>query len=295
MKVETMLYGIYPKSEHLRRKIGLWERNSVSGKEICETIGDEKERLYQFFRDSGLTHYTDPLLNWYDIFRPLALSFEGIELGPLTRYLETNTFYRRPIVTSVGGLGADPKDFFELKENPPLPLFNLDSRASLFFPSPHTFYELSNVSDSMDFGTFSKALLKNYEKISGVFNTKRITLFDAIPYGNRKLSFLKDFVSKFTVSLVASGPVNENNFEGIESGLETVIVDPQFIGIAQKHSRVPGVKLVDAHKTSMDDLKKPIDELSSYDRVIITTNDYMDFLPEQIANAKVQLLGKVGE
>jgi len=295
MKVETMLYGIFPKSEHLRRKIGLWERNSLSGKEICQVLADEKERLYDLFKRNSLTYYTDPLLNWYDIFRPVALSLDGIELGPLTRYLETNTFYRRPVVSHVGKIKADPKDFFELKENPPLPLFNLDKNASLFLPSPHTFYELSSVPGNLAFDSFSKAVLENYEKIANIFGTRKITLFDAVPYGRRSLSFLNDFAKKLTLTLVVSGPISEANFLGLNTKIETIAVDPPFMETAQRHSRVPAVKIIDAHRTSMDDVSKYFDSLSTYNHVIVTTNDYLDFLPEQIAIAKVKLMGKVGE
>ncbi|MCW6168998.1 MAG: hypothetical protein LVQ96_03830 [Thermoplasmatales archaeon] len=294
MRIKTMVYGIYPKNENLRKKLSQWERDIISGKEICEAIDSEKRRIYELFQDNGITYYTDPLLNWYDIFRPLALSMEGIELGPLTRYLETNTFYRKPIVESVGGIQADPKDFFELKENPPLPLFNLDKNASLFFPSPYTFFKMSIVPDELDFLKFSRSILDNYAKIARVFGIQKIVLFESVPYGNDDISFLSDFARNFSLTLITTGNLGENNFKKFDSRLESVITDTEYLDVAQAHSRVPGVKFIDAHKTAMekaDGLKN----FENYDDLILTTNDYLDFLPESIANSKVELLGTAGD
>ncbi len=293
MRIKTMVYGIYPKNENLRKKLSQWERDIISGKEICEAIDAEKRRIYELFQDNGITYYTDPLLNWYDLFRPLALSMEGIELGPLTRYLETNTFYRKPVVNSIGGIKADPKDFFELKENPPLPLFNPDKNTFLFFPSPYTFFKMSTIPDRLDFSKFSHSILDNYKKIARVFGIQKIVLFEAVPYVNDDISFLSDFAKEFSVTLITTGKLTENNFNKFSSTLESLITDPEYLDIAQKHSRIPGMKFIDAHRTALEKADK-LENFENYDDLILTTNDYLDFLPESIANSKVELLGTAG-
>ena len=67
-------------------------------------ITEEKDQFYKMMRVNKVDYYTDPLFNWQDIFRPLVASIDGISLGPLTRYFETNTFYRKPIVNEVGNV-----------------------------------------------------------------------------------------------------------------------------------------------------------------------------------------------
>src|SRR5438552_10949257 len=44
------------------------------------------------------------MLRWQDIFRPLVDGTEGLETGALTRFLDTNSFFRAPSATT-----AEPK------------------------------------------------------------------------------------------------------------------------------------------------------------------------------------------
>ena len=39
------------------------------------------------------------MLAWQDLFRPLVDASEGLEAGGLTRFLDTNTFFRAPHAT----------------------------------------------------------------------------------------------------------------------------------------------------------------------------------------------------
>ncbi len=38
------------------------------------------------------------MLRWADLFRPIAETWSGFTVGPLTRWFETNTFFRQPIL-----------------------------------------------------------------------------------------------------------------------------------------------------------------------------------------------------
>jgi 5-methyltetrahydropteroyltriglutamate--homocysteine methyltransferase len=51
-------------------------------------------------RDSDLDLLADGMLRWQDHFRPLLEAADGLETGALTRFLDTNTFYRAPKATS---------------------------------------------------------------------------------------------------------------------------------------------------------------------------------------------------
>jgi 5-methyltetrahydropteroyltriglutamate--homocysteine methyltransferase len=48
--------------------------------------------------EAGLDLLTDGLLDWQDLFRPLAERSGGLTARPLTRFLDTNTFYRALLV-----------------------------------------------------------------------------------------------------------------------------------------------------------------------------------------------------
>jgi 5-methyltetrahydropteroyltriglutamate--homocysteine methyltransferase len=48
----------------------------------------------------------DGMLGWQDVFRPLAEAADGLDARPLTRFLDTNTFYRAVLVNGEPRLGA---------------------------------------------------------------------------------------------------------------------------------------------------------------------------------------------
>jgi 5-methyltetrahydropteroyltriglutamate--homocysteine methyltransferase len=45
---------------------------------------------------AGLDLLADGMLRWQDVFRPIVEAADGLEKGALTRFLDTNTFYRAP-------------------------------------------------------------------------------------------------------------------------------------------------------------------------------------------------------
>ena len=47
-------------------------------------------------QEAGLDLLSDGMLRWHDHFRPLLHASNGIEPGPLTRFLDTNSFFRAP-------------------------------------------------------------------------------------------------------------------------------------------------------------------------------------------------------
>jgi 5-methyltetrahydropteroyltriglutamate--homocysteine methyltransferase len=51
-------------------------------------------------KQAGLDLLADGMLRWQDTFRPLVEGSEGLETGALTRFLDTNTFYRAPNATT---------------------------------------------------------------------------------------------------------------------------------------------------------------------------------------------------
>ena len=102
-KVETMLYGIYPRDEQLRIAISKWERGATTTSELSGIINKEKYNLLSVFRQSGLDHYTDPLVNWHDIW--IGILFAKVVIDRVIVYF-------RLLVESVGL--PVPSKLFEL-------------------------------------------------------------------------------------------------------------------------------------------------------------------------------------
>jgi 5-methyltetrahydropteroyltriglutamate--homocysteine methyltransferase len=83
-------------------------------------------------REARLDYLSDGLLNWQDIFRPFGEAARGLATGPLTRLLNTNTFFRAPAVTEEAPKLVEPlgEPYFSTGELP-------RNRWVATLPSPH--------------------------------------------------------------------------------------------------------------------------------------------------------------
>jgi len=90
--------GIYPRSEALVQATRDLDRGRTSAEAVAEQTRRDVDELVSVQRDAGLSLLSDGLLGWQDIFRPLAEAAEGLDARPLTRFLDTNTFYRAVLV-----------------------------------------------------------------------------------------------------------------------------------------------------------------------------------------------------
>ena len=98
-EIKSYAPGIYARSETLVQAT----RDLDRGRTTEAAVQDQREADLRSFldaqREAGLDYLSDGLLNWQDIFRPFDEAARGLEPGPLTRFLNTNTFYRAPAVT----------------------------------------------------------------------------------------------------------------------------------------------------------------------------------------------------
>lgn len=304
VKIETHVYGIYPKNEDLRIKLNRWERGRIDTAEISEKISREKEIYFDLVEKLNIGSFTDPLFNWYDILRlPAILS--GAELGPLTRYKETNTFYRLPEFHKVSRITRDPSKFGEVSSNPPLPLYHGTGRRgfSAFLPSPVTMLRMAQIDENISKDTFIGQVAGNYAEICRKFGIKTITLFEALEYApDDSLAFLNRLAEEFRIYLVTEGEIRDSNFSGVTRKLYSIITgDQDNAVISSKYCENPGLKLIDAHNTKLEDsseLKRKAGTIASAigaEKIVITNSDYLDFLPRKIADRKLEILSKVGE
>ncbi|KJE49406.1 MULTISPECIES: hypothetical protein [Acidiplasma] len=294
MKINTLVYGIYPKTNELRLSISRWEKGLLPDAALNDRIDDEKHEFYDRLNNNGIL-YTDPLFNWYDIFRPLVLITDGMQPGPLTRYKETNTFYRMPEVSEIGGIKYSPDKFTPLNENPPLPLYaEYGKDFNAFLPSPYTFFRMSRV--EMAYNDFEKQLLNNYVQILKKFRTKNVVLFDSMPYEKNSVLNLEDFVKEYNVRLITAGNIYKENIRGRP---KSIICDnnENNVKIASEISDEPGIKLIDGYNTKLEKPEDIKNEALKYDldSIIITHTEYFDFLPRMIADKKIEIMSKIGD
>ena len=92
--------GIYPRSEELVQATRDLDRGRTSQEAVDEQIERDLGDLVAAQQAAGLDLLADGMLRWQDVFRPIVDASDGLETGALTRFLDTNTFYRAPSATT---------------------------------------------------------------------------------------------------------------------------------------------------------------------------------------------------
>ena len=103
--------GIYPRSEALVQATRDLDRGRTSPDAVAAQVDRDLQELVAVQQSAGLDLLADGMLRWQDLFRPLLEASDGLEPGALTRFLDTNTFYRAPHAsTAEPRLGAPLDD-----------------------------------------------------------------------------------------------------------------------------------------------------------------------------------------
>lgn len=304
-EILKLTYGIYPKTEKLRIRLGRWGRGALATSELEKLILEETVDFQARAREHGIDAFTDPLFNWYDIFRPLAVIAKGIELGPLTRYGETNTFYRLPEIRGKLETGSNPDKYAEVSDNPPLPLYHVDQGEDQlsFLPGPETFFHYCGNVSGMTFEKFSEELGIYYSSLLSKFKFARTFVFESVPFSHDDLSAFYSSVNPEKVILFTTGNLDGTTLSTAGKKFHSVITNARGgdFEIACDYSRIPGLGLLDAHNTKLENpgtvtgIAVQEGESAGAGKLYVTHTNYLDFLPRQIADKKLELMGRIGE
>ena len=100
---EAFAPGLYPRSEALVQATRDLDRGRTTQEAVDRRLEQDFQELVSVEEAAGLDLLSDGMLRWQDHFRPLLEASDGLETGALTRFLDTNTFFRAPKAT-----GAEP-------------------------------------------------------------------------------------------------------------------------------------------------------------------------------------------
>ena len=98
MQTVTSLTGAFPRSEALVEATRDLDRGRTTPEAVQELFLRTEADVAQLEERLGLEPRSGGYLRWQDLFRPFAETWEGFTVGPLTRWFETNQFYRQPIL-----------------------------------------------------------------------------------------------------------------------------------------------------------------------------------------------------
>ena len=131
-EIKAYAPGIYARSEELVQATRDLDRDRTTEEAVENQREADLTSFLDVQREAGLDYLSDGSLNWQDIFRPFDEAASGLEPGPLTRFMNTNTFYRAPAVTGVAPKLAEPlaEPYFRIGDLP-------RNRWVATLPSPH--------------------------------------------------------------------------------------------------------------------------------------------------------------
>jgi 5-methyltetrahydropteroyltriglutamate--homocysteine methyltransferase len=98
MLVHTSLTGPFPRSEPLVAATRDLDRGRTTPEAVEERFAEAEREVVALEGRLGLDALTGGYLRWPDLFRPFAEAWRGFTVGPVTRWFETNTFYRQPVL-----------------------------------------------------------------------------------------------------------------------------------------------------------------------------------------------------
>jgi 5-methyltetrahydropteroyltriglutamate--homocysteine methyltransferase len=93
-------HGIFPRSEDVVAATRGLERGRVTQHDVDERYDVDLEIFIRTQQEAGLDYYSDGMLRWDDVFRPLVEACSGLEARALIRWFDNNSFFRAPEVLS---------------------------------------------------------------------------------------------------------------------------------------------------------------------------------------------------
>src|SRR5262245_24306953 len=97
--IHALAPGIYPRSALLVQATRDLERGRTTEAAVHDVLARDRAAFLEVQEQAGLDLLSDGMLDWQDVFRPLAEHSDGLEARPLTRFLDPNTFFRASIVS----------------------------------------------------------------------------------------------------------------------------------------------------------------------------------------------------
>jgi 5-methyltetrahydropteroyltriglutamate--homocysteine methyltransferase len=131
VQLEAFLPGMYPRSEALVQATRDLDRGRTTSEAVEEQVERDLAELVSAEQEAGLDLLADGMLGWQDHFRPLLEAADGLDTGALTRFLDTNTFYRAPRATTATPSLGGPLDEHYMPSLPGPRLVTLPSPSAL--------------------------------------------------------------------------------------------------------------------------------------------------------------------
>jgi 5-methyltetrahydropteroyltriglutamate--homocysteine methyltransferase len=149
MEIAAYQHGLFPRSESVVAVTRDLERGRSTEEAVQAAFVDDREAFSALQREAGFGFFSDGLLRWQDLFRPLVDASRGVNADGLARWFDNNAFYRTPEVSAPPVLSDEPSVFADLDAVPPPRVATL--------PSPYLF---SRAARGLGMGEAAEAILR---------------------------------------------------------------------------------------------------------------------------------------
>lgn len=313
--MKTTVVGSFPKvwegrgGTKLIGAISRRERGDISYKGLCDIFDEVTKRVIQEQERIGIDIITDGQLRWEDIVTPFAKDISGFEINGLNRFFNNNVYYRRPVVKNkISGNGALIVDEIEFAK-----ACVKTSQLKAVLCGPYTFARLSENrfyrNENRLILDIAKVLNEEVKRldrlgiqyiqldepslgweppreIKGVIEAINI-VFDGCRLAKKALYIYFGSADKILSKLLKC----DIDILGLDMSFEPL----NTIKLVKEvdFTKEFGLGCVDARNTKLEDkdtLKRLFDKLCkvvSPDRVYVSPNCGLEFLPHDVAVAKL--------
>jgi len=165
LKAVTHVSGIHPRSEAHIRTTRRFDRGDATRRELVDVQKKDARDFADLQCKAGISLVSNGLYEWQDAFRKVCMSCDGVDVGTLTRFYDTNTFYRQPTFKS----GLRFKRWEET-----LPKLTKGYEGLALLPGPYTFARMSKDEAYGDLGELMAAVNSVLVKASRWYVSKGI-------------------------------------------------------------------------------------------------------------------------
>lgn len=95
-RIVAYQHGIYPRSEEVVAATRGLDRGRTSRDDVDQRLEADLADFVRVQQQAGLDGFSDGLLRWQDLFRPLVEATEGMRARALVRWFDNNSFFRAP-------------------------------------------------------------------------------------------------------------------------------------------------------------------------------------------------------
>lgn len=319
MPPQIQLAGIHPRSERLIELTRSYERARTSWNQVEIQLGQETRELVKLQESLGFKQISDGALSWQDQLRPIARSLKGVESGTrYSRWFDTNTFYQKPIVT-----GKISPDDINLKNFLRNELLIAERSRKIVLPGPYTFSQLSENKHYENYSDLLFDVAVAEREIIRRLKNEGVSLFQLSepclvyqPYRERFRdqpeldlaleaisSTVKDSPGQFVVQTYFgdAAPILPSLLDLPTQGVGVDLFETDISALDKQTSKTLVLGVVDSRESFVEDprwiadtARKFCEQVDVHDLVLASNSD-MKFVPQEIANQKLQALSKASE